>query len=226
MTRKIASTAAVLALAMSSSSGFTPSIRPPQHNLLQRDTTVFRSTVSNEVPYFIQVAGESSSNSMISNVESLNTNMQRESKKAKKAASPVHNDGIFTPVVRAAKAVLGEERLNKVRAKVISTHSDVISGFVDTSDTAFGTTVLKQLFYLADKDKNGTICKQELQDALATLGFEWLQEKQIKGIFARADADGNGTISMDEWLAEAPKTLRTNLIKLAKKNGGELGFLS
>jgi hypothetical protein len=211
---------------MSSSSGFTPSIRPPQHNLLQRDNTVYRSTLSNEVPYFIQVAGESSSDSITSNVDNLNNNMQREVKKAKKPASPVHNDGIFTPVVRAAKAVLGEERLNKVRAKVISTHSDVISGFVDTSDTAFGTTVLKQLFYLADKDKNGTICKQELQDALASLGFEWLQEKQIQGIFARADADGNGTICMDEWLAEAPKTLRTNLIKLAKKNGGELGFLS
>jgi hypothetical protein len=27
-------------------------------------------------------------------------------------------------------------------------------------------------------------------------------------------------------MQEAPKTLRTNLIKLAKKNGGELGLLA
>jgi Ca2+-binding EF-hand superfamily protein len=52
-----------------------------------------------------------------------------------------------------------------------------------------------------------------------------LKEKQVKGIFERADTDENGTIDLQEWMTEAPKTLRTNLTKLAKKNGGELGFL-
>jgi EF-hand domain pair len=145
---------------------------------------------------------------------------------SKKVTTSAHKDGMFSPAVRAAKVLLGEEQLNKVRAKAISKHSEVISGFVDTYETAFGNTVLKQLFKLADKDKNGSISKDELEVALTSLGFDWLKEKQIQGIFARADADGNGTISLDEWIAEAPKTLRTNLVKLAKKNGGELGFLS
>ena len=30
----------------------------------------------------------------------------------------------------------------------------------------------------------------------------------------------------EEFMQEAPKTLRTNLIKLAKTNGNDLGFLS
>ena len=30
----------------------------------------------------------------------------------------------------------------------------------------------------------------------------------------------------DEFVKEAPKTLKTNLVKLAKNNGAELGFLS
>jgi hypothetical protein len=31
---------------------------------------------------------------------------------------------------------------------------------------------------------------------------------------------------MEEWMREAPKTLRTNLVKLAKQNGGDLGLLA
>ena len=33
-------------------------------------------------------------------------------------------------------------------------------------------------------------------------------------------------IDYDEFVKEAPKTLKTNLVKLAKENGAELGFLS
>lgn len=137
----------------------------------------------------------------------------------------VHKKGVFSPVVQLTKMALGDEKLNKLRAKVISLHSDVISNFVNTSDTALGNIVLRQLFEFADKDKSGTIDETELRAALLTLGFDWLQEKQIKGIFERADADANGAIDIDEWMMEAPRTLRTNLIKLAKKNGGDMGLL-
>jgi EF-hand domain/EF hand len=137
----------------------------------------------------------------------------------------VHKRGVFSPVVQLTKMALGDEKLNKLRAKVISLHSDVISNFVNTADTALGNIVLRQLFEFADKDKSGTIDEAELRAALLTLGFDWLQEKQIKGIFERADTDANGAIDIDEWMMEAPRTLRTNLIKLAKKNGGDMGLL-
>jgi Ca2+-binding EF-hand superfamily protein len=83
--------------------------------------------------------------------------------------------------------------------------------------------VLKSLFAVADVNKNGKIEEEELATALQTLG---LQSKQIQGIFKRADLDENGDIDFDEFMKEAPKTLRTNLIKLAKKNGDEMGLLS
>lgn len=146
-------------------------------------------------------------------------------KKSPTKGGAVHKRGVFSPIVQVSKIALGEEKLNKLRAKVISLHSDVIANFVETSDTALGNMVLKQLFHFADKDKNGTISESELREALQTLGFDWLQEKQIKGIFERADIDTNGTIDMEEWIMEAPRTLRTNLIKLAKKNGGDMGLL-
>jgi len=137
-----------------------------------------------------------------------------------------HKQGILSPVVLAAKQALGEEKLNKLRAQVISMHSDVIKGFVDTAETTeVGKAVLKALFNVADENHNGKIEEEELAHALQALGFEWLQEKQIHGIFDRADVDHNGAIDVEEWLREAPRTLRTNLVKLAKKNGGELGLL-
>jgi len=155
---------------------------------------------------------------------------QLETKKAPKKTTPAKGghgkDGVFSPMVLFVKGIMGDQLLNKVRGKVISLHSDVIGSFVDTSSTAFGDAVLRSLFRLADKDESGTIDKEELQVALQSLGFTWLEAKQVDGIFKRADADGNGSIEMDEWMAEAPKTLRTNLIKLAKKNGGEMGLLA
>ena len=147
-------------------------------------------------------------------------------KSAPKKADATHKNGIFSPIVLAAKGVLGEERLNKVRGSAISMHSDVIARFVDTAETEFGQSMLRKLFELADINKNGAIEEDELVVALQTLGFgTFLKEKQLKGIFARADRDESGSIDMEEWLVEAPRTLRTNLIKLAKKNGGDLGFL-
>lgn len=147
-------------------------------------------------------------------------------KNTPKKADSNHKSGIFSPAVLAAKHVLGEERLNKIRGNAISLHSDVIGRFVDTAETEFGQNILRKLFELADVNKNGAIEEEELIVALQTLGFgAFLKEKQLKGIFARADRDENGSIDMEEWLLEAPRTLRTNLVKLAKKNGGDLGFL-
>jgi hypothetical protein len=155
---------------------------------------------------------------------------KRPSSKLQKESRPKndesHQKGILSPVVLAAKKALGEEKLNKLRAQVISLHSDTIKGFVDTiGSTEAGKTALKALFNVADENHNGKIEEEELAHALQAVGFEWLREKQIHGIFDRADVDHNGAIDVEEWLQEAPRTLRTNLVKLAKKNGGELGLL-
>jgi hypothetical protein len=133
-------------------------------------------------------------------------------------------DGPFAPLVLTVKNVIGEKELNQLRAKAIGLHSDVISKFVDTAESSVGNQILKVMFSLADKNHNGTIEEEELAEALTALGFD-LKPKQISGIFQRADSDANGYLDYNEWRQEAPKTLRTNLIKLAKKNGGELGFL-
>jgi len=147
-------------------------------------------------------------------------------KPAAKKGGPQHKEGVFSPVVLFVKELMGDKELNKLRGKVISVHSGVIGKFVDTSESAFGDAVLRALFRLADKDGSGEVDKEELKAAVETLGFTWLKEKQIEGLFARADADGSGTIDMEEWVEAAPKTLRTNLIKLAKKNGNDMGLLA
>jgi hypothetical protein len=135
--------------------------------------------------------------------------------------------GVFSPAVLLVKDAYGDDAaFNKFRAKVISMHSDVISSFVETSSSAAGKAALRTLFQFADRDQSGTIEEEELAHAFSVLGFDWLKEKQLKGIFKRADKDGNGAIDMEEWFSEAPKTLRTNLTKLAKKNGGDMGFLA
>ena len=91
----------------------------------------------------------------------------------KKSGGAQHKHGVFSPVVLLSKQVLGEEKLNKLRAKVISLHSDTIAGFVDTYETTVGRAVLRQLFELADRDNSGTIEQHELQAALQTLDKTW-----------------------------------------------------
>lgn len=171
--------------------------------------------------------GEDRSDTLVSRSESMPATraVQKKMMKKQKVAGAAHKNGIFSPAVLAAKKVIGDENLNKVRAKGISMHSDVIKGFVTTSDSTIGQAALAQLFALADKDGNGKVDKEELAAVMNQLGFVWLKEKQINGILKRADLDGNGTIDFDEFAKEAPKTLKTNLVKLAKKNGGDLGFL-
>lgn len=135
-------------------------------------------------------------------------------------------DGIFTPLVRVARGMLGKEDFDSLRGEIITTHTKVIRAFVDTSSSPLGQLTLTALFELADKDGNGVLDRKEFADALNSLGFSHLTEKQIDGIFDRADADGNATIDLEEFLSDAPRTLRTNLVKLAKHNGAKLGMLS
>merc|ERR1711981_483290 len=134
--------------------------------------------------------------------------------------------GLFAPAVLLTKEIIGEPKLNKLRGKIIAMHSDVIGKFTETAQTQFGNQVLKVLFTLADKDGNGTIDEQELTVALNALGFDFLKEKQIAGIFKKADGDNSGALDFEEWEKATPKALKTALIKLAKKNGHELGFLA
>ena len=149
--------------------------------------------------------------------------------KQKRVKSPrntvAHAEGVFSPLVLVTKDLIGVQKLNKVRAKVISLHSDVIGKFVNTYETPFGEVVLNQLFAKIDLNKDGYLDTSELTSAFKALGFTWLKKKQVNGIMKRADKDGNGVIDLDEFRAELPKTLRTNLIKLAKKNGNDMGLL-
>ena len=65
--------------------------------------------------------------------------------------------------------------MNKERGKVISLHLDVIREFVKTSESEFGQNTLKMLFFMADKNNNGTLDEEELEAAFKKLGFAWLQ---------------------------------------------------
>jgi len=148
----------------------------------------------------------------------------------KKSKNPLEemgaDEGLFAPAVLLTKDVFGTPKLNALRAKVIKEHTAVIGKLTDTADSAFGDTVLKLLFELADKDGNGTIDEYELGRALNALGCGFIPEKQINGMFKRADKDGSCGLDYEEWCKAAPKTLKSALVKLAKKNGHELGFLA
>lgn len=147
----------------------------------------------------------------------------KEPKESKFKKSP---KGIFAPAVLGAKAIMGQQELNQLRAKVIAEHTKVITSFVDTSESKFGQLVLKRMFAAADKDGNGTLDKEEVRAALDALGFTFLKDKQLEGIIDRADMDDNEVIDFEEFVKEAPRTLRVNLVKLAKQNGHDLGFLA
>eukprot|EP00522_Entomoneis_paludosa_P003629 CAMPEP_0172468450 /NCGR_PEP_ID=MMETSP1065-20121228/61281_1 /TAXON_ID=265537 /ORGANISM="Amphiprora paludosa, Strain CCMP125" /LENGTH=205 /DNA_ID=CAMNT_0013225841 /DNA_START=12 /DNA_END=629 /DNA_ORIENTATION=+ len=199
---------ASLLFLVGSTAAFTPAPRP------QSSFVVKAMALDSDIPFYIDVAEEPKPKTKAPLKKSL---------PVKK--NPAHKEGVFSPVVYWAKNLLGDEKLNSFRAKAISLHSDVIKGFVATADSAFGNQVLQFLYTVADKNGNGQIEEEELELALKTLGFKWLQRKQIQGIFARAGGKEKGYITMEEWMSEAPKTLKTNLVKLAKTNGGDLGFL-
>ena len=135
-------------------------------------------------------------------------------------------NGIFTPLVKLGKRVVGNKRFLSFRGRVIGAHTKVIQAFVETSDSPFGCLALSKLFEIADIDGDGTIDRDELKVALKKLGFTHLKDTQIDQIMKRADDDDNCVIDYEEFVKEAPKTLKTNLVKLAKNNGAALGFLA
>jgi len=134
--------------------------------------------------------------------------------------------GLFAPAVVAAKDVMGAKELNKLRADIIKKHTKVISSFVDTSESKFGQIVLKRMFDAADKDDSGTLDREEIKEALAALGFDFLTEKDMDKVMKKADMDGNEVIDFEEFIKETPRVLRMNLVQLAKANGHDLGFLA
>merc|ERR1719323_214187 len=135
-------------------------------------------------------------------------------------------EGIFTPIVEGAKVVVGEAQVKDLRAKVIKMHGELMGNFIDTHDSPFGDFALKKLFEAADEDGSGQIDKEELKAALNKLGFSWVDEKKTENIAKKGDKDGDELIDFEEFKKLAPTVLRQNLLKLAKENGGELGFLS
>jgi hypothetical protein len=136
-------------------------------------------------------------------------------------------DGIFTPVVQGAKVIVGEQQLKEIRAKVIKMHGELMGNFIDTADSPSGDFALEQLFKAADTDGSGKLDKAELKVALQKLGFSWMEDdKNVDKVAKKGDKDKDGLIDLDEFKKLAPTVLRQNLMKLAKENGAELGFLS
>jgi hypothetical protein len=224
MSRIFASSVALMAMVATNTQGFAPTdVRKRSLTLRQSMPFVgaLQGVVATDLPDFLDEVDRTPQP-----VEPKKEVVQKKAEPKPKAGGAHKTAGVFSPIVLTAKQVVGEERLNKIRAKVISLHSEVIGSFVETYDSPVGRSVLKSLFEVADVNKNGNIEEDELATALQTLGFSWLQSKQIQGIFKRADLDENGAIDFDEFMKEAPKTLRTNLIKLAKKNGDDMGLLS
>jgi len=135
-------------------------------------------------------------------------------------------DGVFTPIVKGAKVIVGEARINEIRGKAIKAHSEVMTSLIDTHDTEFGEATLKRLFDAADVDGNGTIDLEEMTLALNRLGFTWLDEAKTQKIVNKGDLNGDDVIDFEEFKKLAPMVLRQNLMKLAKQNGSDMGLLS
>jgi len=175
-------------------------------------------------------SSSSSADSFISTtpaVDDATKTKMKATKTARTSKKKQVSSGLFAPAVLLTKIIIGERRFNSLRGKIIGLHSDIIAKFTKTANTTkFGTDVLKILFDAADKDRNGTIDQQELTDALGALGFNFLKDKQIAGIYKRADTNNDGKIDFDEWVVEAPKVLKNNLTKLAKQNGTAMGLMA
>ena len=133
--------------------------------------------------------------------------------------------GIFSPLVEEAKYFIGDKELNELRAKIILEHSKVISKFVDTSSTKFGQIALKCLFEAADSNHDGSLDVDEIKAACEALGFDWIDDEKSRKLIINNDQNLDEVINFEEFVISAPKMLRVNLVKLAKKNGNDLGFL-
>lgn len=217
------------AFVVSSAYAFAPA---PGHGINTRN-----AIVADNVPRFMSAEPAEKAEPVVAEVEAEKVVLEEPkeaaeekpavvAKKKKPKKKKGHPDGVFSPAVRFASLVMGDTTLIDIRKKVINLHSDTIKSFVDTTGSEFGDAVLRGMFKFADKDGNGTIDEKELAAALQTLGFSWVDEKQAGIIFKRTDKDKSGGIDLDEWMGAAPMTLKTNLIKLAKQNGEDMGLLT
>lgn len=220
---KVYNIAAIALLSTCTSQAFTLTNNKAT-NVPANTLTVTRATRSS-TPYFMEEVVPKVSESSVEMNKKVLTNIQNKKTPPKKSVGGAkHKEGVFSPVVQVAKAALGEDKLNKIRGKVIGVHSDIISSFVETHDSVLGNAVIKHIYGLFDENKDGKLDANELRSAFETFGFSWLQEKQVDGIVKRAGGE-NGYLVFDQFKQEFPKTLRTNLVKLAKKNGAEMGLL-
>ena len=209
---------AFAAAAITQASAFTVSVNGPSKVATFTQTQIKASALP--MPYFMDEMNATSFNE----VPDPKPANKKKAIKPKAGGAASHKEGIFSPLVLAAKGLVGDDDLNKIRGKAIGLHSKVIASFVGTHETVLGNTVMLQLFAVMDNNKDGVVDEGELAAAFKTLGFSWLKEKQIAGIIKRAGSE-DGLLQLEQFKQEFPKTLRTNLTKLAKKNGGELGFL-
>jgi uncharacterized membrane protein YphA (DoxX/SURF4 family) len=151
--------------------------------------------------------------------------LEKTVKEKKAEVEAAASSGPLEMFVLTVRDVVGKEQFQKLRAKVIKEHSNVINEFVDTSDGEFGQNVLKTMFEVADKDKSGTLDREELREAMKALGFVGTTDKDLDKIFKKVDKDKNEVIDFEEFVQGAPAVLKKQLSELAKTNGKDLGFL-
>jgi len=214
-----------LLLTITNALSFVPSYR----KIPMRSSFLCATDSTSESPEITSVSVTSTEPDEMVNTQEIEnvadtTNVIKSPPKKPKSTG-AHKEGLLSPLVGLAKGAIGDDSLIKIRAKTISMHTDVIKNFVATYETPVGQRALKDMFTVADLDGDGKLDEEELTRAFSLLGFSWLKEKQVKGIMKRADKDNNGWIDYDEFIAEVPKTLKVNLVKLAKKNGGDMGLL-
>jgi Ca2+-binding EF-hand superfamily protein len=77
---------------------------------------------------------------------------------------------------------------------------------------------LKETFDDIDKDKNGSLDKGELENVMILFSKKKPSRRQIARIFKAADANGDGSISFDEFLAAIEK------VQLSQEEEWKVGF--
>ncbi|KAG2397810.1 Calcium-dependent protein [Vigna angularis] len=81
--------------------------------------------------------------------------------------------------------------MNRFKRKVLRVVADNLS---DEQIEAF-----KKMFDMMDKDKNGNLSFEELKDGLSMIGHA-IPDPDVQMLLEAADADGNGTLSYDEFI--------------------------
>ena len=102
-------------------------------------------------------------------------------------------------------SMIGPSKTTRSKTQ-IGLHSEMIGSFVDTQETIMVSPVIQQLFALMEENKEGVVDEIELGLAFKSLGFNWLQQKQITGIIKRAGSE-NGILRMEQFKEEISRRL-------------------